>query len=64
MITRETIEARIAQLEAERAALIEQVHQQIAMLDGALAVLRQLLDGDAPTTAHSNGAVVEEVTAG
>lgn len=64
MITREHIEERISQLEAERAALIEQVHQQIAMLDGALAVLRQLLDGDAPPAAHSNGAVIEEVTAG
>lgn len=58
MITREHIEERISQLEAERVALIEQAQQQIAALDGALAALRQLLAADAadePPPGHANG---------
>lgn len=64
MITREHIEERISQLEAERVALIEQAQQQIAALNGALAALRQLLEEDAPAAnlppVHSNGAAIVE----
>lgn len=41
--TRERIAARIAQLEREMAAFVEEANRQIAMQQGGIAALRQLL---------------------
>lgn len=43
-MTLDALKGRIAQLEQERATLIEQAQLQLARLDGAIAALRQLTE--------------------
>ena len=44
MLTREQIEARIAELEKEQARLIEAANRRLGEIAGALAVWRELLE--------------------
>lgn len=50
MLEQERLEQRRAELVAERQALLEQANRQLALLDGALAMIDELLAGSAEET--------------
>ena len=54
-MTTEALQARIAQMETDLAAFIENANRQIAMQQGAIAVLKQLV-------AEAAGADIDEAT--